>query len=148
MNRQLLAAAAGLAASLFCTYPSVHGSGFLTPSAVNLAVGGACPDQKCNDQTCSPFVPNCNVPPGGNPGLVGLCNPVPDTTKCIRFGKNPFARCSGTNGAGFTCSETSLEGCVKKFTGDQGANGCDQCAVPAGTCGDTKYSCTSTACGS
>jgi hypothetical protein len=102
---------------------------------------GGCANTKCGTVTCTNggdgncyTVQYCIVDPG-----------VP--SKCYKVNSTNFARCN-TPADGFGCTETSGAHCFKIYTGDVVDETCLEpyCATSTAGCGDTSYSCTSTAC--
>ncbi len=113
----------------------------MSRTEADLTLGGACPNRGCENKTCA------------NTGCTAteeFCSTVANTTKCRKTLKNNYAKCGAAGSQqGFTCSETSQGGCVTVKVGDQTADKkCPeaQCASDGGTCGDTSFKCTATAC--
>ena len=110
------------------------------------SLGGSCPDRGCENKTCATT---------GCSSTEQFCTKVASTTKCRKTLKNNYARC-GAKGSktGFTCTESSGNGCVTIKVGDQvpGQGGapatCPEtaCDDDGGSCGDTWFTCTATAC--
>ena len=124
-----------------CLQPGIAmDSRFLAEEEIQSSVGGACPDSKCANETCA------NT--GCTPQEV-FCEKVNGTTKCRKTLKNNFARCTlPGKSKGFSCEETSVNGCVTIKVGDQVANKCLEayCSSDSGTCGSTRYNCRDKAC--